>query len=244
MTWSPATWTRGPAADELLNPVLSFDNGRIADDPPDGSGSRERNRYAHLADDSLRVAQIAPPDIDDLPAELTQHPLAASVPVLGRRCGVPLPALTFDSDLAPRIGEVELGQEDAVASAYWDTRRRDGCRPWPGSGRRCAGTSCGAADCRSARRAASTARAVRSGLVAATPGQRSAARRSARPDAARCPAPARSARCRRPGRAEPGCWRSTSSGSCVPIPGDRGSAHACNAPRCRGRDVGWRPGSR
>ena len=37
--------------------------------------------------------------------------------MLGRRCGVPLPALTLDADLAHGVGEIELGEEDAATVA-------------------------------------------------------------------------------------------------------------------------------
>ena len=70
-------------------------------------------------------AQIAPPDVDDLPAELTEHPLPAGVAMLRRRRGVPLPALALDTDLAHagRRGRARPGGCPRVRTGYSSTRR-------------------------------------------------------------------------------------------------------------------------
>ena len=96
----------------------------------------------HLADDSLRVAQIAPPDVDDLPAELTQHPLAAGVSMLGRRVSRATPSSGTRRRPcgAGRRGRARRG--GCRRECARDTRRRDGCRPWRGPVPRFAGTSC------------------------------------------------------------------------------------------------------
>ena len=59
------------------------------------------------------MGQVTPPDVDELPAELTQHAPPAGVVVLGGRRGVPPPALALDADLAHGVGEVELGEQVA-----------------------------------------------------------------------------------------------------------------------------------
>ena len=101
----------------MLDPVLSFTiSRRSTRDQKDSSGSA--SRYSELGDDAVGVLQVAPPDVDDLPAELRGASLAPGVAVLRRRRGVPLPALALDADLAGRVGEVELGEQDAALVAH------------------------------------------------------------------------------------------------------------------------------
>ena len=231
-------WT---AADELLNPVLSFDNGRIAHDPPDGSAHGNATD-TQLADDPLRVAQIAPPDIDDLPAELTQHPLSPSVPV---RPSVWHATPSSDIRLRPcaadRRGRARPG--GCRREYVLGIRRRDGCRPWPGSGRRCAGTSSGqpivdplAEQHQQRGRSGAASSPPRLGNGPQLVGRHALTQRAVQ-------RPSWSARCRRPGRAEPGCWdrHRRDLAYRYQVLEDRPTRVMH---RGTGRAVGWRPGSR
>ena len=182
------------AADEMLDRVLTTAGPAIA------GRSRRASRYTQLVDDPLGLAQVAPPDVDDLPAELAQHAAfrrASRCWAVGVACHCQL--LALDADLAQRDRRGRARRAGCRAVAHRVPVDRGGCRPRRAPGRRRAGTSSGAGGCRPARRAASAAPAARSGRGAATPGRRRAARRRTRPAAARCRAPAPSARCQTAG---------------------------------------------
>ena len=105
----------GRRRDARPRPVRQFrpDRGRIS-----VTVRRPRpQQVRQLADDAVGVAEVAPPDVDDLPAELAQRAAPAGVAVLRRRRGVPLPALALDADAAGGVGEVELGEQDAALVA-------------------------------------------------------------------------------------------------------------------------------
>ena len=172
-TSSPtASWTATidpwSAADEMLEPVLTLTLRPDAAGSARRVGSRDASR--HVSSLTTRsgwrrslhhTSTISQPSWRSVAAP-------AGVAVLGGRRGVPLPALALDADLAGRVGEVELGEQDAagVADRVLVDEADAGARQdaaWRG-----AGTSCAGGGGRRARRAASAAPAVRTARAGAT----------------------------------------------------------------------------
>jgi hypothetical protein len=60
------------------------------------------------------VTEICPPDLDDLPAELSQlpRPLRVANSIAGRT--MPLDALALDADLQLDMGQIEFGEQSAL----------------------------------------------------------------------------------------------------------------------------------